>query len=315
VSVAHSVAQEAGNLLDRLKSSDPAVFIEAFAEVVVFEHKRAFRLAIATLGSREQAEDVAQEVFVRLQKVIPKLKGDVRLAPYICAITRNVCIDMLRRRRNIEDERVLAHVVSSDRAPDDIAEQHQRARLVRDAIEQLPISFREVVALCCIGELSYQETADMLHIPTGTVKSRVSRGLKLLKGILDRKEATAYANVVGLERPEQTLPIPAHSSYEGTRSLLNAMSSGIDREEVKARIRAAGGPVYTTDPSYPGKIVEVGPDGTRVPGRLEGRRFIAEPPSRKSALRRVPVAKPPGRRSNVSPVIHTARRLLRLVND
>lgn len=310
------MAREAGNLFDRLKSPDPPAFIEAFTEVVVSEHLRAFRLATALLGSHEQAQDVAQEVFVRLHRAIPKLKPDVSLASYVSAITRNVCMDIIkRRRRNVEDDRLLAHVVASDRAPDDIAEQHQRARLVHDAIDELPVSFREVVVLCCIGELSYQETADVLRMPAGTVKSRVSRGLKLLRGILDRKEATAYDNVIGLERPEQTLPLSAHSFYEGARRLLNAMSSEIDRERIKARIRAAGDPVYTTDPAYPGKIVEVGPDGDKVPGRLEDRQFIADSPSRKSAARRSTVAKPAGRRSSVSPTARTARRLRRLVSD
>ncbi|MGH7319261.1 MAG: TA system antitoxin ParD family protein [Candidatus Rokuibacteriota bacterium] len=94
----------------------------------------------------------------------------------------------------------------------------------------------------------------------------------------------AYRDVLALKRAGQALPIPAFVRREEAHELLARLVEDVDREEVKARIRAAGTPLYTTDPDYPGMIVEVEADGTRIPGHLEGRRFV--PAGGKSATRR-----------------------------
>jgi hypothetical protein len=84
----------------------------------------------------------------------------------------------------------------------------------------------------------------------------------------------AYQDVLMLKRAGQALPIPAFVRREEVRDILSRLIDDTDREKVRARIRAAGTPVYTTHPEYPDMIVEVHADGTRIPGRLEGRRFV-----------------------------------------
>ncbi|MBI4638741.1 MAG: hypothetical protein HY727_20580 [Candidatus Rokubacteria bacterium] len=84
----------------------------------------------------------------------------------------------------------------------------------------------------------------------------------------------AYREVLALKRAGQTLPIPTFIRREEVHELLARLVEDVDRKNVKTRIRAAGTPLYTTDPAYPGAIVEIQTDGTRVPGRLEGRRFV-----------------------------------------
>jgi hypothetical protein len=86
----------------------------------------------------------------------------------------------------------------------------------------------------------------------------------------------AYRDVLALKRVGETLPVPAHIPHEDVHNLLMALTHDGDRETVKARIRVAGAPAYTTNPAYPGKIVEVRADGTRISGHLEGRRFVAD---------------------------------------
>lgn len=88
----------------------------------------------------------------------------------------------------------------------------------------------------------------------------------------------AYRDVLALKRLGEALPIPAHVAREDVHDLLIALMPDSDREDVKARIHAPGIPVYTADPAQPGKIVEVRADGTRTPGHLEGRRFVADAP-------------------------------------
>src|SRR5438876_3874474 len=84
----------------------------------------------------------------------------------------------------------------------------------------------------------------------------------------------AYRDVLALKRSGVTLPVPAHVSREDVQNLLVAIGADTSRDVVKRRIHASGGPVYGTDPAYPGTIVEVRADGTRTPGQLEGRTFV-----------------------------------------
>jgi hypothetical protein len=86
----------------------------------------------------------------------------------------------------------------------------------------------------------------------------------------------AYGDVLALKKLGATLPVPVRVPREAIQDLLVALTPESDRESVKARIRAPGTPIYTTDASHPGKIVEVRPDGTRTPGQLENRRFVAD---------------------------------------
>jgi hypothetical protein len=94
----------------------------------------------------------------------------------------------------------------------------------------------------------------------------------------------AYWDVLALKKAGQTLPIPTFVRREEVQALLMRLVEDQDREAVKARIRAAGTPVYTSDADHPGMIVEVKADGTRTPGSLEGREFV--PAGVKTAPRR-----------------------------
>lgn len=95
----------------------------------------------------------------------------------------------------------------------------------------------------------------------------------------------AYRDMLALKRAGQTLPIPAHVTPEEVHGLVTALVEDPDRESVKARIRAGGTVLYTADPRYPGMVVEVRPDGTRTPGVLKDRQFVAA--TRTTATRKV----------------------------
>jgi hypothetical protein len=94
----------------------------------------------------------------------------------------------------------------------------------------------------------------------------------------------AYRDVLALKRAGEALPVPALAGPDEVHGLLASLVANADREGVKARIRAAGTPLYATDPDSPGAVVEIQADGTRTPGRLDGRRFV--PAGRKPAARR-----------------------------
>jgi hypothetical protein len=86
---------------------------------------------------------------------------------------------------------------------------------------------------------------------------------------------TAYRDVLALKRAGSALPVPSFVPRETVRALLARLVQDADREGVKARIRAAGGPVYAADPRRPGLVVEVAESGRRTAGRLVRRRFVA----------------------------------------
>jgi hypothetical protein len=94
---------------------------------------------------------------------------------------------------------------------------------------------------------------------------------------------TAYRDVLALKRVGEALPMPAFVSRAVVHDLLAGLADDPDRESVKARIRGAGGPLYTTDARAPGLVTEVTAAGRRTPGRLVHRRFV---PARKKSGRR-----------------------------
>ena len=91
----------------------------------------------------------------------------------------------------------------------------------------------------------------------------------------------AYRDVLALKSAGETLPMPAFVRRTEVHDLLQHLAEDPDREAVKARIRAAGGPLYASDPRRPGTIVEIEADATETPGRLAGRRFV---PARGKAI-------------------------------
>ena len=93
----------------------------------------------------------------------------------------------------------------------------------------------------------------------------------------------AYREVLALKRVGNALPMPAFVAREAVHDVLAALVADPDRERVKARIRAAGGALYTTDARQPGRVAEIEASGRRTPGRLVHRRFV---PARRSAARK-----------------------------
>lgn len=93
----------------------------------------------------------------------------------------------------------------------------------------------------------------------------------------------AYRDVLALKSAGATLPMPSYVARTEVSHALMGLTT-TDRDEVKARIQASGTPLYAADPEQPGTIIEIHPDGTRIRGHLEGRRFVPRPrsPSRRN---------------------------------
>ncbi len=164
---------EPAELLDHVRLGDELAW-----EQFVRQHQgRVFGLAYHYVGNRDEARDLAQDVFIRVYQNLARLPLEDGLQPWLLTITRNACIDHLRRRKArpplwdipVED---LYSLGAGGRNPE---EEHQHAgdkALVHRALRELSDLNREIIVLKEIQGLALEEIARMLEVPLGTVKSR-----------------------------------------------------------------------------------------------------------------------------------------------
>jgi RNA polymerase sigma-70 factor (ECF subfamily) len=161
----------------------------AFRRLVERHQDRVAATVIGMLGPGNAAEDAAQETFIRLHGALGAFRQEARLSTYLTRIAINLALDKLRQRQRglarfigIEQDDFRNLEPWSDGA--ELLDERERARLVRKAVRGLGPSRRAVVVLRMLQGFSTDETAQALGIPRGTVMSRLSRGLKELKGVL-----------------------------------------------------------------------------------------------------------------------------------
>lgn len=180
-------------LIRRCLADDQA----AWDTVVRTYWKRVFNIAYKFVGRYDEAEDLTQEIFVRLLRVLPTYDRRANFETWLTSVSRNHCIDYYRRARR-ENERVTHEIDPEElqleeplKRPDITLEKDDQVGLVRRALAQLSPTLRTAVALRDIHDLSYQEIAARLQLPEGTVKSRINRGRKELGTYLRRLQEPA----------------------------------------------------------------------------------------------------------------------------
>jgi RNA polymerase sigma-70 factor (ECF subfamily) len=154
----------------------------AWDAIVRRYRRKVFGVAYKFVGRHEEAEDLTQEVFVKIFKSLATFDRRANFQTWLISISRNVCIDHYRRVRQERltlDRQVDPNElspVSQDPGPAAAIEQQDRVELLREALAALPESLRTAVLMRDLQELTYQEIADRLRLPEGTVKSRINRG-------------------------------------------------------------------------------------------------------------------------------------------
>jgi RNA polymerase sigma-70 factor (ECF subfamily) len=146
---------------------------EAFERLVPAYRRRVFGLAYSILRDRAAAEDLAQEVFVKLWRALPRYDGRARLSTWIYAITRNAAVSALRARRrsvSLADPVVLAEVEGIAAAPAATEDAELRRQ-----IDALPEKQRQAVTLYYLDERPVDEVAEMMGLPANTVKTHLHR--------------------------------------------------------------------------------------------------------------------------------------------
>lgn len=166
------------SLIERCLQGDQAAW-----ETIVRQHwRKVFNVAYKFVGRHHEAEDLAQDIFLKIFRALHTFDRRANFQTWLISISRNLCIDYYRsvrkERETIDRDLHSADLspVSSDVGPHVILERSDRRTLLRHALEKLPPTLRTAVLLRDIQELSYQEIAERLGLPEGTVKSRINRG-------------------------------------------------------------------------------------------------------------------------------------------
>jgi RNA polymerase sigma-70 factor (ECF subfamily) len=179
-------------LIGRCKDGD----VCAFDELVTRFQKRVYNFAYGIAGNYDDANDVAQEAFVRVFNSIGTFRGDANFTTWIYRIVTNVYLDERKKAKShrttsldeyidLEENSVSRQFEDESPLPDEIAESKERNQAVRAAINALPDYQRVIMTLYHLHDRSYEEIADILHLPIGTVKSRLNRARQALKEKLE----------------------------------------------------------------------------------------------------------------------------------
>src|SRR6187397_2654008 len=154
----------------------------AWNTIVRQNWRKVFNVAYKFVGKHDEAEDLTQDIFLKIFKALNTFDRRANFQTWIISISRNLCIDHYRSVRK-ERQTIARDVDSNDLQPATLERgpyaqaEHQDLRAqLRQALEALPITLRTAVVLRDLQELSYQEIADRLGLPEGTVKSRINRG-------------------------------------------------------------------------------------------------------------------------------------------
>jgi RNA polymerase sigma-70 factor (ECF subfamily) len=165
-------------LIERCLAGDQ----QAWDQIVRQHWRKVFNLAYKFVGRHDEAEDLTQDIFLKIFKALHTFDRRANFQTWLISISRNLCIDHYRSVRK-ERETMARDVdastlmpASRERSPYGELEQIDLRVRIRQALAELPPTLREAVVLRDLQEFSYQEIADKLHLPEGTVKSRINRG-------------------------------------------------------------------------------------------------------------------------------------------
>lgn len=183
--------QRENQWIDMARSGD----LSAFNQLVLAYQDTAFRVAKSMVGDDLCAEDIVQSVFLAAYRQFDRLRGN-HFRAWLLKMTRNACIDELCRRKRHpslalespdtdgEVGNLSAHVIDGGLTPEEALIQHETWNWIEDCLQRLPGSMREVVILIDIECFDYAETAQILGIPLGTVKSRLGRARVRLRDLM-----------------------------------------------------------------------------------------------------------------------------------
>jgi RNA polymerase sigma-70 factor (ECF subfamily) len=158
---------------------------EAFGTLVERYDRAVYHLAYRTLRDSEEARDVAQEAFFKAYRSLRTFRPGAKFSTWIFAIAYHACCDRLNRRKRYSNEELLERA-DPGAGPEQQAIAGDEARRLRAAIAQLPEKYRSVITLYHLQGSQYDEIAQVLEIPIGTVKTHLFRAKEQLRRMLNQ---------------------------------------------------------------------------------------------------------------------------------
>ena len=172
---------------------------QAFAQLMTHTQTGVYNLAYRILGNREEAEDLTQEVFLRVWRVLPEFRGDSKFTTWLYRITSNTCLNRRRQLRahlyQVDSESTLLQTPTPEPGPAEQTSETDRRQRIWTAVQQLPRKYAVVITLFYQEQLSYQEIAEVLSLPLGTVKAHLNRARKALAKALIQTGETRHADL------------------------------------------------------------------------------------------------------------------------
>ncbi|MEP6757327.1 MAG: sigma-70 family RNA polymerase sigma factor [Chthonomonadales bacterium] len=165
-----------------------------FESVVSLHYKRVYSLIYRMVQSEPDAADLTQETFVRVYKALPRLRAEGAQTAWIRRIATNLCLDYLRKRNatpptssidarqsDSSNEMQTWDIPDPTGEPEKLLTTSERKSVLMKAVQSLPDEYRSVILLHHLEDLRVEEIGEMLGVPSGTIKSRLSRARKELK--------------------------------------------------------------------------------------------------------------------------------------
>ena len=177
--------------MDPLVRSAQRGDMKAFEQLVRTWEKQVYNMAFSACGSREDAADISQEVFLRLYRALPGFRGDSSFSTWLHRIVANICLDFLRKKARMREEpliilredgsEALCDLPDVRYSPETELEKRQLREAVNRALLTLTPEHRMIVVLRELEGLTYEEIAEALSLEAGTVKSRLARARAQLR--------------------------------------------------------------------------------------------------------------------------------------
>jgi len=182
-----TIEQDEAQLVVASKQGDQ----DAFAQLVQQHQRRVFNLVFRMLQEYEEANEVTQETFLAAWQGLPSFRGDARFSTWLYRIAYNCALKQLEQRKRdqalqtvVQAEYVAANRNEEERVDAEL-EAHARQSAVHEQLSMLPAKYRIVLVLRHLQEKTYEEMAEILTLPVGTIKTHLFRARNLLKERLE----------------------------------------------------------------------------------------------------------------------------------
>lgn len=178
----HATEQSDETLVKRTRAGDA----DAFSELARRHEQTVYNLSLRFMRNASLAEDMAQEAFLKAYQKIHKFRGESRFSTWLYRIVCNVCLSELQKRKR-RGELSRTFEAGPAVSPGTTLAQSDEAELIRRCVVQLPKRYAEVITLYYLEECSYDEVAEIMAVPEGTLKTWMHRARRQLRDIVGRE--------------------------------------------------------------------------------------------------------------------------------